>query len=436
MLDEQEVAAVSRVLRRVFARRVPDVHHLDDLVQETLTRIVKARPQLGGDELTAYAVVTARNTLIAAARRQRDVPDALADDVVIVDDPGALVVNAEEADAVRQVMASLPDADRQALLAHEVDGRTTAHLATEAGSTPGAIAARLARVRARARVDYVVALRNVTLPTDRCYDVLVALSSGLRRRQIEVGAGDHLLTCVTCAELAPPVVERRRSLAAIVPIFGIPAALGRARRAAAEHPVAAAGVATGAALAVVVGVSGIAGRFDPFTDDRDRRADRRSAVTVEASSRRAGPSTAATAATAPATTAPIPTASTAAGPAVTAPPAPGGACQVLDPGGTPLAVGGADALAGLSGLTVSIQGATVEAAVGDAGFWATCGPARLWVQIIGPVAGLPAAGQTVSAVGVVAPHGPGYASSVGGSAGEGGVDLDLAGVHVETARVM
>jgi DNA-directed RNA polymerase specialized sigma24 family protein len=43
-LTDVEVSSVSEVLRRVFARRVSDEHELDDLVQETLVRILHARP--------------------------------------------------------------------------------------------------------------------------------------------------------------------------------------------------------------------------------------------------------------------------------------------------------------------------------------------------------------------------------------------------------
>ena len=441
MLAEQEVTAVSEVLRRVYGRRVVDEHQLDDLVQETLARIVKARPQLGGQELIAYAIVTARNTLITAARRQRDLDGGLPQGIVVVDDPAALAVQSEEAQAVRTALASLSEEDRRALVAHEVEGQTTRHLAAESGSTPGAIAARLARLRARARVDYVVALRNVSLPTEQCHDVLVSLSSGLRRRQAELAAADHLLTCQTCAELAPPVVERRRSLAAIVPFFGLPAVLGRARRALARHPVLAGGAAAGAAAVViagVIGVAGMAGNGDGG-DGRSGETEQAEPVAESTSTSETGP--------------PAQTTVSAAPPAALRckhrrrPPHPRlhhrrhlrrvpSGCQVSDPAGNPLPLGGPADLVALTGTAVSVDGATVEAVPGDAGFWAACGPARLWIQVVGLPIGLPAAGQTIGAVGVVATHGPGYAASVGVTPAEGGGELDQAGVHVEATGVM
>ena len=91
---------------------------------------------------------------------------------------------------------------------------TTETLAAEGGTSKGAVAMRLARARAGLRVEFVVAFRRVDLPTSRCRPVLLALSAGDRRRQHELGAAAHLLRCSTCAELARPVTERRRGIAA------------------------------------------------------------------------------------------------------------------------------------------------------------------------------------------------------------------------------
>jgi anti-sigma regulatory factor (Ser/Thr protein kinase) len=71
------------------------------------------------------------------------------------------------------------------------------------------VAAQLNRTRARLRVEYLLALDDVELPTDRCRAVLYALSGGDRRRQREVDAGRHLLECEVCARLSEPLLERR-----------------------------------------------------------------------------------------------------------------------------------------------------------------------------------------------------------------------------------
>ena len=89
-----------------------------------------------------------------------------------------------------------------------MSGQDTRSLAEELGSTAGAVAAQLNRTRARLRVEYLLALERAEPPTDRCRPVLLALSSGDRRRQREVDAGRHLLECDLCARLSEPLMER------------------------------------------------------------------------------------------------------------------------------------------------------------------------------------------------------------------------------------
>jgi len=75
---------------------------------------------------------------------------------------------------------------------------------------PGATAARV-------RLDYVLALRKVKLPTPQCRPVLLALSTGDQQRQRATGAHDHLLTCDTCADVSPPLLSRERALDGMAP---------------------------------------------------------------------------------------------------------------------------------------------------------------------------------------------------------------------------
>jgi len=81
----------------------------------------------------------------------------------------------EEAAAVEAALAGLPDHEREAVVAHEVEGVDTATLAEARRSTPGAVGVQLARTRARLRLDYLLALRRVELPAARCRPVLLAL---------------------------------------------------------------------------------------------------------------------------------------------------------------------------------------------------------------------------------------------------------------------
>lgn len=212
---------LNHVVRRVIAARVRDSHLVEDLSQETLVRVAAAQPRLSPDALQAYAIVTARNVIISHARTEsvHDRHSHRLVDYTTLDGPEELALVREETDALAAALQQLDEADRDWLLRHEAEGVSTGTLAGEAGISSGAAAMRLARARATLRVEFVVAFRRVRLPTVRCRPVLLSLSAGDRRRQDVLDAASHLVRCPTCAQLARPVTERRRGIAAwlIVP---------------------------------------------------------------------------------------------------------------------------------------------------------------------------------------------------------------------------
>ena len=57
------------MLRRVVGARVKDPHTVEDLVQETLARVMAARSRLAPDKLAPYAAVTARNLVATMAEK-------------------------------------------------------------------------------------------------------------------------------------------------------------------------------------------------------------------------------------------------------------------------------------------------------------------------------------------------------------------------------
>jgi serine/threonine-protein kinase RsbT len=205
-----DVTALIPMVRRIIGARVHDGPTAEDLVQETLTRVLAAAPRVEPGMLESYAIVTARN-VVASLWRERDrqrrnqhrVLDVLPDEA---HDDG--LVAREEQAAVVEALSRLSERERETLLAHEVSGQDTRSLAGELGSTAGAVAAQLNRTRARLRVEYLLALDHAEPLGDRCRPVLLALSSGDRRRQREVDAARHLLECSLCARLSEPLLER------------------------------------------------------------------------------------------------------------------------------------------------------------------------------------------------------------------------------------
>jgi RNA polymerase sigma factor (sigma-70 family) len=208
-----DVAELAPLLRRVVGARVRDGHVVEDLVQETLARVMAARQRLEPRTLAPYAVVTARNltrSLATSENRTRRHAHRLIDlrEPVV---PEEEALRREERRAITTALGKLSRTDQETLVAHEVEGRDTATLAASRDSTPGAVAAQLSRARARLRVEYLLELEQSEPPTSRCRPVLLALSTGEQRRQRELDAGGHLLACTWCARLSEPLLDRRRT---------------------------------------------------------------------------------------------------------------------------------------------------------------------------------------------------------------------------------
>jgi RNA polymerase sigma factor (sigma-70 family) len=213
--QHDDVVELAPLLRRVIRARVRDGQVVEDLVQETLTRVMAARQRLEPRTLAPYAIVTARNltrTLATSEDRNRRHAPRLIDlrEPVL---PEEEALGREESRAITTALGKLPPQDQKALVAHEVEGMDTITLAASRDSTPGAVAAQLSRARARLRVEYLLELEQAEPPTARCRPVLLALSAGDRRRQRDLDAGGHLLACTWCARLSQPLLDRRRTAA-------------------------------------------------------------------------------------------------------------------------------------------------------------------------------------------------------------------------------
>lgn len=212
---DDEIVEVTGLLRRIVARKVGELDAVEDIVQETVARLLAARQRLDGRAVGPYAIVTARN--LVASRYERAATENRHEHRLVdlggAAEPDERMLEQEQAEAVRAALDRLGTQEREVLVAHAVEGRDLASLAGELTSTPGAVAAQLNRSRAKLRVEYLLALDG-TPPTRQCRPVLLALSSGDRRRQREVDAGYHLLDCDFCASISEPLFDRRAKAAA------------------------------------------------------------------------------------------------------------------------------------------------------------------------------------------------------------------------------
>jgi RNA polymerase sigma factor (sigma-70 family) len=406
---ESPVVGLLVPLRRYAASRLRDRHDVDDVVQETIERVLSARESLEPDTTLAYALVVARNVIATRARAaRRDSRNATRIvDLREPDRPEDVVVAGEERRALEDALAVLPAEHRDQLLAHVLADVPVTELAAESGTTTGGTAAQLARTRARLRLEFVLALRRTELPTDRCRPVLLAVSAGDTRRQHRLRAGQHILHCPACSALSEPLLERRSALAGVVPWLGLGALGAWLRRLWQGSPrqVTVTAVTGTAVAAAVVGGTVLGGNGDPPPP----------------------PPAAAAPATAPAS-------NPASDPAANPVPVPAGEVRLVAGDRRAIVPGPVTGLAALAGQRVTGRDVPVAAVVADEGFWAGDARGRVWVQLVtggteSPVTVRP--GLRVSFEGTITAHDRTFPASAGVSPAQGGTLLERQGAHID-----
>lgn len=397
-----DLVDLSGPLRRYVASLVRDPNDIDDVVQETLIRMWQATQRLEVETLSAYAFTVARNLVLARARSdstaRRHLPTLL--DLNEPVGPEDSAVTSEARHALAAALSTLPAERRETLLARDMHRRPLAELAEQRNVTPNVLASQLHRTRASLRLDYLLALRRVTLPTAACRSVLLTMSAGDRRHQAALKAGDHLATCRTCSELAPPLVSRDRALAGLMPWIPMGALHGRIEGLIRGNPGTSMSVAAGA---VVVAATVVA-----------------LAVTSRSPMPAASTPPPAAVATSP---------SSSEAPSTGPPP---NAVPNVTVDGQPL-VADASLLAPLDGRSATAAGARVLAVPADEGFWVGRDDARIWVQFTGPGES-PVhikAGQALTFTGKITPNTQAFLGQVALDAAAGRGELERDAYHLQ-----
>lgn len=382
----EDVVAIEPVIRRVVAARVANPADIDDLVQDCLERLLGAHGRLAPETVLPYGIVTARNVVTShmrtAARRATMIP--LIADRQEPDLPEDTVLISEKHTAMETALSRLSAEERADILAYYDAAPAPDRGIPEA---TGALRVRMARIRAKLRLEYLLAFRHAELPSEQCRRVLLAVSAGDTRRQRQLQAGQHLLHCESCATLSEPLSKRSAALTA----FTFPAAL-LARlftKAKANPGTAGASAAAGTAAvatAVIVGTGVLAG--DP----------------------------------APAVHHPP------ASPVSTTSPAPARIPKLAISG---QAVTLQRPIRAAVGGHADATGVMVQSVVTRNGLWIGSRSLRVWVELVGPLKPLHiVAGVRLRFTGIVIANGSSYATRAG-VRGEDATLLDGQGAHID-----
>lgn len=146
----EEVQPHEPELRAYLRRRFPSLADIDDLVQETYARLVRARNAGAVSEARPYLFATARNTACDLFRRRRIVsftPLADLEALSVVEDKpatGEALDRATEIEILHQAIAALPPRCREVLTLCKLYGLSHREVAKQLGISEHTVHAQVA----------------------------------------------------------------------------------------------------------------------------------------------------------------------------------------------------------------------------------------------------------------------------------------------------
>ncbi len=141
-------------IRRACARKLRDLREADEIAQAAFVRAYERLDKCGGDRrFGAWVQVIANNLCIdhlrATARTTPMDAPIHAATVTTAHSPEQALLNAEQAQMIQRALASLPDRQRDVVVARDVDGRRPPEIAAALGLSLGAVDSLLLRARRR-----------------------------------------------------------------------------------------------------------------------------------------------------------------------------------------------------------------------------------------------------------------------------------------------
>lgn len=170
---KEEVRPHERELRAFLQRRFPTIGDIDDVVQETYARLLRARAGGAATLTRAYLFVIARNIALDLVRRSRTVSLEGLGDLgrlsVVEEGPDAAetVSHEQELELLADAMRALPPRCREILVLRRLQGLSHRAIAERLGIAEGTVNAQLAIGVMRCRqylCEHGVARACITVP--------------------------------------------------------------------------------------------------------------------------------------------------------------------------------------------------------------------------------------------------------------------------------
>ncbi len=147
---KEEIRPHERELRAYLRGRFPSISDVDDLVQETYARLVRARDNGSATLTRAYLFVVARNVALDLIRRKQvaaiEPLGDLAQLCVVEERPDAAetLSHEQELQLLADAMRALPPRCREILTLRRIEGRSHREIAEKLGIAEGTVNAQLA----------------------------------------------------------------------------------------------------------------------------------------------------------------------------------------------------------------------------------------------------------------------------------------------------
>jgi RNA polymerase sigma-70 factor (ECF subfamily) len=157
---DQQVQPHESMLRAWLRARFPALKDVDDLVQESYARLLRAREQGAAFEVKSYLFATARNAALDLVRRNKVVVIERVENMehlsVLEESPGVgeALSRDEELVLLAEAIQSLPDACRHVLVLQKIHGLSYKGIAARLGISERTVNAQIAKGVLRIR-DYV-----------------------------------------------------------------------------------------------------------------------------------------------------------------------------------------------------------------------------------------------------------------------------------------
>jgi RNA polymerase sigma-70 factor, ECF subfamily len=146
----QLIECVSPALHRFFAMQTGDRRYADDLLQEALLRIHKARHTYQpGEPVMPWLYAIARYTKIDAFRRRRRIN--LEQSLASVPEPAVLPVQGGGSRDVESLLSHLPESQREVVSMLKISGLSLEEVARATSSSVGSVKQKAHRAYAKLR---------------------------------------------------------------------------------------------------------------------------------------------------------------------------------------------------------------------------------------------------------------------------------------------